>query len=130
MGGYAQDSWTIARKLTLNLGVRYNYDNGYVAAGCREAADPPGDVPNPAAVLRQGRRSRSTSRSSPRLRAAYDVAGNGKTVIKGGWGRYYKLRYTDELQTANRNVITTTLVPLARPQRQPELRSRRNESRA
>jgi len=46
---------------------------------------------------------------SPRVRAAYDISGNGKTVVKGGWGRYHKLRYTDELQTANRNVITTTL---------------------
>ena len=108
MGGYAQDSWTIARKLTLNLGARYNYENGYVAAGCREAADPPGDVPNPAGCFDKVPFKVYKS-FSPRLRAAYDVAGNGKTVIKGGWGRYYKLRYTDELQTANRNVITTTL---------------------
>ena len=108
MGGYAQDSWTIARKLTLNMGARYNYDNGYVAAGCREAADPPGDVPNPAQCFDKVQFKVYKS-FSPRLRAAYDVSGNGKTVIKGGWGRYHKLRYTDELQTANRNVITTTL---------------------
>ena len=108
MGGYLQDSWTIARKLTLNLGARYNYENGYVAAVCREAADPPGDVPNPAQCFDKVPFKVYKS-FSPRLRAAYDVAGNGKTVIKGGWGRYYKLRYTDELQTANRNVITTTL---------------------
>jgi len=108
MGGYAQDSWTIARKLTLNIGARYNYDNGYVAAGCREAADPPGDVPNPAQCFDRVQFKIYKS-LSPRVRAAYDISGNGKTVVKGGWGRYHKLRYTDELQTANRNVITTTL---------------------
>src|SRR5262245_27323299 len=108
VGGFVQDNWTVARKLTLNLGLRYNYENGSVAAGCREAADPPGDVPNPAQCFDKVQFKVYNS-WSPRLRAAYDIAGNGKTVVKGGWGRYYKMRYTDELQTANRNVITTTL---------------------
>ena len=107
-GAFVQDSWTIARKLTLNVGARYNYENGYVAAGCREAADPPGDVPNPAQCFDKVPFKIYKS-LSPRIRAAYDIAGNGKTVVKGGWGRYHKLRYTDELQTANRNVITTTI---------------------
>lgn len=107
-GAFAQDSWTIARKLTLNLGLRYSYDNGSVAAACREAADPPGDVANPAQCFE--RVQFNIFRSwSPRLRAAYDIAGNGKSVVKGGWGRYQKMRYTDELQTANKNVITTTI---------------------
>ena len=107
-GAFVQDGWTMARKLTLNIGLRYNYENGYVAAGCREAADPPGDVPNPAQCFDKVP-FKTYKALSPRLRAAYDLAGNGKTVVKGGWGRYHKLRYTDELQTANRNVITTTL---------------------
>jgi len=107
-GGFAQDSWAIGRRLTVNVGVRYNYENGYVAAGCRDAADPPGDVPNPAQCFDQVPFKVYNS-LSPRLRAAYDLAGSGKTLVKGGWGRYHKLRYTDELQTANRNVITTTL---------------------
>jgi hypothetical protein len=29
---------------------------------------------------------------SPRLRAAYDVTGDGRTVIKGGWGRFAHMR--------------------------------------
>ena len=32
LGLYAQDSWTIARKLTLNLGLRYAHDNGIIYA--------------------------------------------------------------------------------------------------
>ena len=46
-GLYVSDSWTIARRLTLNLGVRYAHDKGIIYAQCRVAADPPGDVPNP-----------------------------------------------------------------------------------
>jgi len=45
---YIHDTWTVGRKLTLNLGLRYAYDNGKVPATCREAANPPGDVANPA----------------------------------------------------------------------------------
>ncbi len=29
---------------------------------------------------------------APRLHAAYDIAGDGKTVLKGGWGRYDHMR--------------------------------------
>ena len=31
--------------------------------------------------------------------------GDGKTVVKGGWGRFHKMRFTDELQTVDRGVI-------------------------
>ena len=46
---------------------------------------------------------------APRLRLAYDMTGNGKTLIKGGWGRYMKGRWFEEINTANRNVINTTV---------------------
>ena len=45
----------------------------------------------------------------PRLHAAYDVAGDHKTVIKGGWGRFAHNWHSDELQMANENVQLSTL---------------------
>jgi len=42
---YVQDRWTIARRLTLNLGLRYSHDKGFRPEICREAADPPPPVP-------------------------------------------------------------------------------------
>ena len=37
VGLYAQDNWTIARRLTLNLGLRGAHDNGYIPKQCQLA---------------------------------------------------------------------------------------------
>jgi outer membrane receptor protein involved in Fe transport len=36
-GIYTTDSWAIASRLTLNLGLRYAHDNGFIPAQCRQA---------------------------------------------------------------------------------------------
>ncbi|MEQ1899011.1 MAG: carboxypeptidase regulatory-like domain-containing protein [Vicinamibacterales bacterium] len=82
LGIYAQDQWTL-RRLTLNLGVRYDHINSYVPAQTRPAGRFVGeinipeinDVPNWHDI-------------TPRFGAAYDVFGNSKTAIKGYLGRY------------------------------------------
>jgi hypothetical protein len=82
LGLSAQDQWTV-RKLTLNLGVRFDYFNGYNLAQDVEARlyvdarhfDRVDNVLNWKDV-------------SPRLGADYDLFGNGKTAVKGSIGRY------------------------------------------
>jgi hypothetical protein len=39
---------------------------------------------------------------SPRFHLAYDVTGDGKTLIQGGWGMYVHQRGIDELQMGTR----------------------------
>jgi hypothetical protein len=104
---YAQDSWTIGRRVTLNLGVRYAHDNGYVPESCRDAAVPPGNVPFPATCFEK-KQFNIWNPVSPRLHAAWDVTGDGKTMIKGGWGRFDHARQLDpELNAADPLVRTT-----------------------
>jgi hypothetical protein len=103
---YAADSWSIGRKLTLNIGARYGYESAYENAGCREPATAPLDGLFPAMCW--DRLQMPVFHSIvPRLRAVYDLTGNGRTVIKGGWGRYMSLRLFDYMQPMLSNVPTT-----------------------
>ena len=82
LGLFAQDSWTLDR-LTLNLGVRYDHIKASSPAQTRPAGfytpeiffDEYKDIPNWQSI-------------HPRMSAAYDLFGTGKTAIKGSFGRY------------------------------------------
>lgn len=67
---FAQDQWNVGR-LTFNLGVRMDRIRGVTAQ-----THSPIYTPN--------------NSWGPRLGAAYDVTGNGTTVLKGFWGRYFE----------------------------------------
>jgi hypothetical protein len=103
---YMQDSWKMGQ-LTLNLGARFAHDDGYAPEQCRVAADPPGDVANPARCWPKVQMKVFNS-IVPRLHAAYDLTADGKTVVKGGWGRFMLMRYTDQTQIANHNQANLT----------------------
>ncbi len=108
IGSFVQDSWVIARRLTLNLGVRYAHDNGYILETSRDAAVGLGATAFPAATL-PFVQFPIFNPFSPRLHASFDVTGDGRTVVKGGWGRFHKMRFTDEIQTVDRGVIANAV---------------------
>jgi hypothetical protein len=74
---WAQDDWTPTPRLTLNLGVRYDQQNG--ATGTNAVVP---DIPWMKTV-----RPDNTGAVAPRLGFSYGV--NDKTVIRGGYGLYY-----------------------------------------
>jgi hypothetical protein len=103
LGLYAQDSWRVNTKLTLNLGVRYAHDNGFVPPFCRQAG----------MFATAGCSDQVTMKTwnpiVPRLHASWDLTGDGKTVLKGGWGRFAHMReHNPELINVNPNQGTQT----------------------
>ena len=90
--GYVNDSWTIARRLTLNLGARFERDDAWAPEQCRL----PGVYTIfPAACIDQTEFGDFNS-VAPRLFFSYDVLGDATTVLRGGWGRFYDQRTMGE----------------------------------
>ncbi len=102
-GVYGQDSWTLARRVTLNLGLRFEHDAAYAPEQCRVAAR------FATAQCFDEFHLNTFNSVAPRAHIAFDVMGDGKTVLKGGYGRFNQLRELQpDLTLINRNVPTTT----------------------
>ena len=74
---FAQDDWRVTPRLTLNLGLRYEYQSFpepfLVNADLPQTSNRPSDKNN----------------FGPRIGFAADLSGDGKTSLRGGWGMYY-----------------------------------------
>ena len=105
--GYVQDDWKAQKRLTLNLGLRLEHlgawrpPSGGVAAFTGDFSSSPGGVPGYAwnsvdkSIPITGRNVTAIV-AEPRLGFAYNLQGNGKTVIRGGWGMYgYRDQWND-----------------------------------
>jgi len=93
-GFFAQDNWKISPRLTLELGLRYDYESLPNASSKLTA---PLTVQNPAGATLysyapyNGLTNRPSDKNNigPRVGFSYDVYGDGKTVLRGGYGLYY-----------------------------------------
>lgn len=86
LGLYAEDSWRATRRLTINLGLRYDTTYGlFTASGQNQSVNPAlagnGVITGIPHDYRKA--------FAPRLGVAYALDDSGKTVLRGGAGLYY-----------------------------------------
>jgi hypothetical protein len=103
IGGFIQDAWSPTARLTLNIGVRYDHQEGIV----------PVQGENRTPVVYQGvtydpRVAKSFkpliwNSVSPRLGVAYALTKDNKTVLKASYGRYYSSAISNWFVAVNPN---------------------------
>ena len=93
MSAYLQDRWIAAPNLTLNLGMRFEHA---------------------ASNATTGQKSPGLARVVPRLGAAYDVNGNGETVLQATFsqysGKYNAVQFSRNTNVGNSDRYTLTYV--------------------
>ena len=106
---YWQDDWRASDKLTLNLGLRYDLTSGLsnldqsknpnyvlvrnaaIAGKFNNLAAPVAEVMNHFALDPQI----DKTNIQPRIGLVYNVKGDGKDIVRGGWGIYSDFGYTN-----------------------------------
>jgi Carboxypeptidase regulatory-like domain/TonB dependent receptor len=88
-GFYGQDDWRATSRLTVNLGLRYEFMNTPRELQGKQSHQ----VNDYSDLFAQGPIIKNNSKKnfSPRVGMAYDLFGNGKTAIRGGAGIYYDM---------------------------------------
>ena len=108
LGAFLQDSWRIHR-VTLNYGIRYDIE-AFPTQGALNANTYAAER---AYGVREGIRLQSNN-YAPRVGAAWDVRGNGKTVLRANYGLFYDRAPGNlEAQSTSYNSYKVPLVILA-----------------
>lgn len=103
-GFYAQDTYRASERLSLNLGVRYEFTtmpqdtNGY------DSALP--NLTDRAATVGPLYQNPTFKNISPRVGFAWDVFGDGRTSVRGGYGIYFNTNNQQNL------IVTVTNPPV------------------
>ncbi len=93
-GFFAQDDWKLTPRLTLNIGLRYDYEHVpppfpslINSSLLTTAVNGQGPFPDAAAGITN--QPSDGNNFGPRVGLSWDPFGNGKTVVRGGYGLYF-----------------------------------------
>ncbi|MEP6508763.1 MAG: TonB-dependent receptor, partial [Gemmatimonadales bacterium] len=106
VGAYLQDDWTPVKRLTLNLGVRWDYETNMLntnhvtdkagADTIAKYAATLGQPLDPSRYIGTGNNRTPYKKAfQPRLGFSYGVDEASRTTVFGGWGLYYDRIATD-----------------------------------
>jgi hypothetical protein len=93
---YLQDRWSVTDRLSLSLGVRWDRQRPHYQAAIRTpvlSAIFPAQSTSDTTLL-------TSSKIVPRVGASWDPQGNGRSVLKAFYGRYY-FNFADRMSTVN-----------------------------
>jgi hypothetical protein len=100
---YFQDDWRVSDRLTLNFGVRYDLMTGYQIDESKnpnfvalQAAGAAGKLSGIVGLENFGLAPQEDRNNiQPRIGAVLDVKGDGKDIVRGGFGVYTDVGYTN-----------------------------------
>jgi hypothetical protein len=101
-GVFFDDQWTPTRRLTINLGLRFDrMTTRYGTGKVYEFLNSPDEINDPPPILRDRAGTGNIydfKTWSPRVGLTYMLTGDGKTVVRAAWGRYYMPINVESLQ--------------------------------
>ena len=105
-GFYLQDDFQVSPRMTVNAGLRYEFSTLPEDIYGRDSALP--DLSASAPTIGPLYRNPTYTNLSPRTGVAWDVFGDGKTSLRGGYGLYFNTNN-------HQNLIVTVTNPPATP---------------